>query len=69
MSGNIWVESTECIQLEGTGLANFGENGVKVDNQNVKVWHWLKSNNNSKKTIIKLPKRKDANKMCEFKKK
>ena len=69
MSGNIWVESTEFIQLEGTVLANFWENGVKVDNQNVKVLHWLKSNNNSKKTIIKLSIRKDANKMCEFKKK
>ena len=69
MSGNIRVESIECIQLEGTVLANFWENGVKADNQNVKVWHWLESNNNSEKTIIKLSKRKDASKMCEFKKK
>lgn len=42
---------------------------VEVDPQNVEACHWLKSNNSSKKAIIKLSKRKDAAKICELKKK
>ena len=35
---------------------------VKVDPQNVENWHWWKSNSSSKKAIIKLSTRKDAEK-------
>ena len=38
---------------------------VKVDPQNVEAYHWLKSNQVFKKVIIKLPKRKDADKKCK----
>ena len=31
--------------------------------------HWLKTRNSSKKGIVKLSKRKDANKICQVKKK
>ena len=40
---------------------------VKVDPQNVEACHWLKSNNSSKKLVIKLTKRKDADKTREAK--
>ena len=60
--------STEDSQLEGTVLQIFEKTGVKVDPQNVEACHWLKSNNRSKKAIVKLSKRKDADKICEVEK-
>ena len=63
------LSSTEDSQLEGTVLQIFQKMDVKVDPQNVEACHWLKSNNSSKKAIIKLSKRKDADKIPEVKKK
>ena len=40
---------------------------VKVDPQNVEDCHWLKTNGSSKKIIIKLSKRKDADTISEIK--
>ena len=60
--------STEDSQLEGTVLQIFEKTSVKVDPQNVEACHWLKSNNRSKKAIVKLSKRKDADKICEVEK-
>ena len=62
------LSSTEDSQLEGTVLQIFEKTGVKVDPQNVEACHWLKSNNRSKKAIVKLSKRKDADKICEVEK-
>ena len=42
---------------------------VKVDLQNLKACNWLKSNNSSKKVIIKLSNRKDADKILQVDKK
>ena len=61
--------STEDSQLEGTVLQIFEKMDVKVYPQNVEAAHWLKSNNSSKKAIMKMYKRKDADKIREVKKK
>ena len=61
--------STEDSQLEGTVLQIFEKMDVKVYPQNVEASHWLKSNNSSKKAIMKMCKRKDADKIREVKKK
>ena len=60
--------STEDSQLAGTVLQTFEKVDVKVDPKIVKAWHWLKSKNASKMAIIKLSKRKDADKIREVKK-
>ena len=60
--------STEDSQLPGTVLQTFEKMDVKVDPKIVEACHWLKSKNASKKAIIKLSKRKDADKIREVKK-
>ena len=57
--------STEDSQLEGIVLQIFEKMDVKVDPQNVEAYHWLKSNKVFKGVIIKLPKRKNADKKCK----
>ena len=59
---------TEAGKLEETLLKVFQKLDVDVDLKNVEDCHWLKTRNNSKKVIIKLCKRKDANKICQVKK-
>ena len=57
---------TETGKLEETVLKVFEK--LDVDPKNMEDCHWLKTLNSSKKVIIKLSKRKDANKMCQVKK-
>ena len=70
MSGNIWEPSnTEAGKLGKTLLKVFEKVDVDVDHKNVKDCHWLKTRNSSRKVIIKLSKRGDADKICQVKKK
>ena len=55
---------TETGKLEETLLKVFEKLDVYVDSKNVEDCHWLKTRNSSKKVIIKLSKRKDADKIC-----
>ena len=60
---------TEAGKLEETLLKVFEKLDVDVDPKNVEDCHWLKTRNSSKKVIIKLSKRKDADKIRQVKKK
>ena len=60
---------TEDSQVESSVLKIYGKIYVKVDPQNIEARHRLKSSNNSKKVILKLSKRGDADKLHEVKKK
>ena len=60
---------TEAGKLEETLLKVFEKLDVDVDLENMEDCHWLKTRNNSKKVIVKLSKRKDADKICQVKKK
>ena len=60
--------STEDSQLEGTVLQIFKKMNVKVNPQYAEDCHWLKTNSSSKKAIVKLFKRKDADKILDVKK-
>ena len=60
---------TEACELEETVLKVFEKRDVDVDPENVEDCHWLKTRNSSKKVIIKLSKRKDADKIRQVKKK
>ena len=59
--------SNKDSHLDGTVLQFFEKMDVKVDPQNVKDCHWLKSNSSSKKAIIKLFKWKDGGKRSQVK--
>ena len=59
---------TEADKLEETLLKVFEKLDVGVDPKNVEDCHWLKTRNSSKKVIIKLSKRKDADKIRQVKK-
>ena len=60
---------TEDSQVESSVLKIYGKIYVKVDPQNIEARHRLKSSNNSKKVILKLSKRGNADKLREVKKK
>ena len=60
---------TEAGKLGETLLKVFEKLDVDVYPKNVEGCHWLKTRNSSKKVIIKLSKRKDANKIRQVKKK
>ena len=60
---------TEAAKLEETLLKLFEKLDVDVGPKNVEDCHWLKTRNSSKKVIIKLSKRKDADKIRQVKKK
>ena len=59
---------TEAGKLEETLLKVFEKRDVDVDPKNVEDCHWLKIRNSSKKVIIKLSKRKNADKIRQVKK-
>ena len=59
---------TEAGKLEETLLKVFEKLDVDVDPKNVEDCHWLKTRNSSKRMIIKLSKRKDADKLRQIKK-
>ena len=59
---------TEAGQLEQTVLKVFEKLDVDVDPKSVEDCQWLKTRNSSKKVIIKLSKRKDADKIRQVKK-
>ena len=61
--------NTEAGKLGKTLLKVFEKVDVDVDHKNVKDCHWLKTRNSSKKVIIKLSKRGDADKIRQVKKK
>ena len=54
--------------LEGTVLGIFEKLDVMVDPSNVEDCHWIKSSKGPKKVIVKLFRRKDANKIRLLKK-
>ena len=60
---------TEAGKLEEALLKVFEKLDVDVDLENMEDCHWLKTRSSSKKVIVKLSKRKDANKICQVKKK
>ena len=59
---------SEAGKLEETILKVFEKLDFNVDSKNVEDCHWLKTRNSSKKVIIKLSKRKDADKIRQVKK-
>ena len=61
-------ENTENKDLENLTLQIFGKINISVDLENVEDCHWVKTQR-SKKVIIKLSRRKDANKIRSEKKK
>ena len=60
-------QSLKNEDLEGTVLQIFEELNIVVDQTNVKDFHWVESRT-SKKVIIKMSRRKDANKIRRVKK-
>ena len=60
---------TEADELEETVLKVFEKLDVDVDSKNMEDFHWLKTRNSSKKVIIKLSKRKDADNVRQVEKK
>ena len=42
---------------------------VSINLANVEAYHWLKSNNQGKKTIMKLSRRKDSDEICRVRRK
>ena len=61
-------ESIENKDLENLTLQIFEKIDISVDPENVEDCHWVKTQR-SKKVIIKLSRRKDANKIRSEKKK
>ena len=61
-------ENIENKDLENLTLQIFEKTGISVDPENVEDCHWVKTQR-SKKVIIKLSRRKDANKIRSEKKK
>ena len=60
--------NTEAGKLGETSLKFFGKLDVDLDPKNVEDCHWLKTRNSSTIVIIKLSKRKDADKIRQVKK-
>ena len=60
--------NTEAGELEETVLNFFEKLDANVDPKNMEDCHWLKTTNSAKKVIIKLPKRKDTDKIRQVKK-
>ena len=58
----------ECLEISGLPSSTKNSQLEKVDPQIVEDCHWLKPNNSSKKAIINLFKRKDADKTHEVRK-
>ena len=70
MTGNIWDTIWySAWKVRGNITKRFEKFDVDVDPENVEDCHWLKTRNSSKKVIIKLSKRKDADKIRQVKKK
>ena len=61
-------ETFENKDLEGTVLSIFEKLDVMVDPGNVEDCHWIKPSKGAKKVIVKLSRRKDANKIRLLKK-
>ena len=61
-------ETIENKNLEGTVLGIFEKLDVMVDPGNVEDCHWIKFSKGAKKIIVKLSRRKDANKIRLLKK-
>ena len=61
-------ETIEKKDLEGTVLGIFEILDVMVDPDNVEDYHWIKSSKGAKKVIVKLSRRKVANKIRLLKK-
>ena len=61
-------EKVENKDLERTVLDIFEKLDVMVDPSNVEDYHWIKSSKGPKKVIVKLSRRKDANKIHLLKK-
>ena len=62
------LETIENKDLEGTVLGIFEKLDVMVDPSNVEDCHWTKSSKGPKMVIVKLSRRKDANKIRLLKK-
>ena len=60
-------ESIENSELEDTALQLFKKLDVEVDSSNIEGCHWLPSKR-PKRVIVKLSKRKDANRVWKVKK-
>ena len=56
-------ETIENKDLDGTVLDIFKKLNVMVDPSNVEDCHWIKSSKSPKQVVVKLFRRKDANKM------
>ena len=75
MKSNIIVSESKCQsnnkggKLEETSLKRFESLNVEVDPKVVEDCRWLQNRNGCKKVIIKLPKRKDGNKIRQVKNK
>ena len=61
-------ETIESKDLEGTALDIFEKLDVMVDPSIVEDCHWIKSSKGPRKVIVKLSRRKDANKIRSLKK-
>ena len=61
-------ETIENKDLKGTVLGIFEKLDLMVDPGNVEDCHWIKSSKGAKKVIVKLCRRKDANKIHLLKK-
>ena len=61
-------ETIENKDLDGTVLDIFKKLNVMVDPSNVEDCHWIKSSKGPKQVVVKLFRRKDANKMYLSKK-
>ena len=61
-------ETVENKDLEGTELGIFEKLDVMVDQSNIEDCHWIKPSKGAKKVIVKLSRRKDANKIRLLKK-
>ena len=61
-------ETIENKNLEGTVLGIFEKLDVMVDPGNVEDCHWIKFSKGAKKVIVKVSRRKDANKIRLLKK-
>ena len=62
-------ESVTDNDLEEKVLNLFEKIDVEVHPNNIEAWHWKKSNAGLKKVIIKMSRRKDADKIRRVKKK
>ena len=61
-------ETIENKDLEGTVLGIFEKLDVMVDPSNIEDCHWIKPSKGAKKVIVKLSRRKDADKIRLLKK-